>query len=427
MGMGMGMGIPHRTGTEPGPGVVTGPGAGSEARSPSWQAPTDVERALYEAKLRDDWPAYFDVLGSTWLYCATPRYPLDAVGERSYSPFWSAQTGAYCVPLLTAGVLPAPVADPVYFSEHLKTHAASWPDNTWWLAVNPGTPCEAYFPATMAHRAVWRQHFERAWKDQHGRLRTLRVGGPLHGPVAHGLACCALMFVNNGQHWNSIAHHGYGYDDEKNLLRKWWGVTDRTKWQTYLEQLLRGEMVSSRWEFVLRVRDTLRRSPAHTSGAVPWREVTESLARERMAQLVTEDGGPDESEVDADAEIEDLQRLIGRIMRYESRFRADGLLGEDAYVRSALAWDYGRASGMARWGQGARLCELQETEEAVLRASRVSQATYDTWEEFSAGYILGRCLHFDEERFGDWYENMLAAHRILTSDPASPWRNIPFK
>jgi hypothetical protein len=419
----MGTGMPHGTRTEP------KADAGGGTQTSSWQAPTDVEQALYDAKSRDDWPAYFDALADTWLYYATPRYPLDAVGERSYTPYWNERTGTFCVPLLTAGVLPAPVGDPVYVSNSLNSHAAAWPDDDWWLAVNPGTPCEAYFPATMAHRAVWRQHFERSWRDKHSTLRTLRVGAPLHGPVAHGLACCALMFVNNGQLWNSIAHHGTGYDDEKYLLKKWWGVTDRAKWQDCTEQLLRGDMVSPRWEFVLRVRDTLHQnSTVSTSGgALPWREVTDGLARERMTQLDADSAGMDEIAFDTDAEVEDLQQIIGRIMRYESRFRADGLLDEDAYVRSALAWDYGRASGMARWGQGARLCELRETEQAVLRAGRVSQTAYDSWEEFSAGYILGRCLHFDEEKFGDWYEDMLKAHHILTSDPASPWLNIPFK
>jgi hypothetical protein len=52
---------------------------------------------------------------------------------------------------------------------------------------------------------------------------------------------------------------------------------------------------------------------------------------------------------------------------------------------------------------------------------------YDSWQDFSAGYILGRCLHFDGEEFGEWYSNMLEAHRILTTDPGSPWLNIPWK
>lgn len=122
-----------------------------------------------------------------------------------------------------------------------------------------------------------------------------------------------------------------------------------------------------------------------------------------------------------------VQRLIGRIARYEARFRADGLLAEGKFVRTVEAWDYGRASGMARWGLAARFCSLDEAERAVLRAGRSAQANYRSWEEFSAAYILGRCLHFDDEEFGEWYEDMLTAHRILTTDPESPWLTLPWK
>ncbi|MET7801860.1 DUF1266 domain-containing protein [Streptomyces decoyicus] len=46
------------------------------------------------------------------------------------------------------------------------------------------------------------------------------------------------------------------------------------------------------------------------------------------------------------------------------------------------------------------------------------------WEEFAAGYILGRCLHFDDEQFGHWYTEMLHAHQVLTTHAESPWRTI---
>ncbi|MFF7971894.1 hypothetical protein [Streptomyces sp. NPDC007905] len=36
-------------------------------------------------------------------------------------------------------------------------------------------------------------------------------------------------------------------------------------------------------------------------------------------------------------------------------------------------------------------------------------------------------VYFDEEEFGDWYQDMLEAHRILMSDAGSPWLNIPFR
>ncbi|MEU5811691.1 DUF1266 domain-containing protein [Streptomyces sp. NPDC047718] len=55
---------------------------------------------------------------------------------------------------------------------------------------------------------------------------------------------------------------------------------------------------------------------------------------------------------------------------------------------------------MARWGLAARLCSLQEAEAAVVRAGRLAHAHHRSWEDFSAAYLLGRCLHFDGEEFG---------------------------
>ncbi|MEU3658282.1 DUF1266 domain-containing protein [Streptomyces sp. NPDC032940] len=118
---------------------------------------------------------------------------------------------------------------------------------------------------------------------------------------------------------------------------------------------------------------------------------------------------------------------IGRISRYCARMRADGVLDENRYVTSVDAWDLGRASKMARWGLGARFGTLQEAEAAVVQAGRAAALAYRSWQDFSAGYILGRCLHFDEEDFGSWYTDMVDAHRILMTDPGSPWLNIPFR
>lgn len=89
-------------------------------------------------------------------------------------------------------------------------------------------------------------------------------------------------------------------------------------------------------------------------------------------------------------------------------------------------WDIGRASQMARWGVGCRYGTVAEAEKAVLRAGEAARDAYRSWAEFSAGYVLGRCLHFDEEEFGTWYTTALAAHLALTTDPASPWLNIPW-
>ncbi|WP_245694421.1 DUF1266 domain-containing protein [Streptomyces abyssalis] len=64
---------------------------------------------------------------------------------------------------------------------------------------------------------------------------------------------------------------------------------------------------------------------------------------------------------------------------------------------------------------------------SVLRTSRLSQVTYNSCGDFAAGYILGRCLHCDEEHFGDWYTEMRDAHRLLKMHGESPWLTIPWK
>ena len=397
---------------------------------PFWQAPADTERGLYEAKMRGDWAAYFDVLATADLYHAMSRAQADA------KPGWVHYNAAYWRPgpkslaFVTDGMLPAPVPDPVFFEVDLGKLAQDWPRNDEWLAINPGTPCEAFFPATAADRLAWRWHADRVPGSRRNELRTLWSGGPLHGNVAHGLACGALLCVNNASLWNAMGWHGTGYVRERRRLEEWWGITGRQEWLRALEGLLKGRMSSPVWGFVLGVRSTLARDFGGVVEVDHWRRVTSRVIRQRAAEETTPDGVTRTarlSDSETEAQVAGAQRLIGRIIRYEARFRADGLLAEGRFVPTVEAWDYGRASKMARWGLGARYCDLAEAEQAVLRAGGVSRINYRSWEEFSAAYILGRCLHFDEEEFGDWYGEMLHAHGILTTDPNSPWLSIPFK
>ncbi|MEC4019283.1 DUF1266 domain-containing protein [Streptomyces sp. H27-D2] len=411
---------------------------GHEAQAARWQAPSVVEHELYAAKARGDWAGYLDVLGRTLLFIADSRARLDVRPETVvFTPYWDTRVRSSCLAVFTPGMLPAPVADPVLVSRSLNWYAESWKEgDPPLLAVNPGSPCEAFLATTPAHRAVWRRHADRVFGGglpQH-QLSTLHVGGPLHGRLAHGLACAALMFVKNSEFWNAMAYHGGGYTDEKDRLRDHWGVTNRAEWQRTQERLLQAQMISGVWEFALGLRRSLALDFAGPIGVDHWRQVADRVLRNNAvknaeARITAEGVTTAQPRDDAvvEAQVAGVQRLIGRITRYEARFRADGLLPEDKFVRTVEAWDYGRASGMARWGLAARYCTLQEAERAVLSAGRSSQANYRSWEEFSAAYILGRCLHFDEEEFGDWYGEMLAAHRVLTTEPSSPWLNIPWK
>ncbi|MFE6764438.1 DUF1266 domain-containing protein [Streptomyces sp. NPDC057689] len=414
-------------------GVLPGPAAPAQG----WQAPSAVERGLYEAKARGDWPAYYDLVARADLYMMQSRAFVDANPENTrFHPYWNPQTGTMCLAVYTGGMLPPPVADPVYNSYDLGWFAETWEQNDPpYLVVNPGSPCEGILPAGPEGRALWQHHSASVEEPGLARdsVHTLETGGPRSGAVAFGLAAGAHINVRNGQYWNAMAYHGSGYRIEKNTLERWWSVTTREQWQRMQELLLSAGMVSEVWEFVLQLRRTMALDFAGPVDVEHWREAAAKVVRRRIEAatepLLTPDGvtrGHTVSPAELEGQVTGVQRLIGRIARYEARFRADGLLPEGGFVRSVEAWDYGRASGMARWGLAARFCSLQEAEAAVVRAGRLVQLNYRSWEAFSAAYILGRCLHFDEEEFGEWYETALATHRALATDPASPWLTLPW-
>jgi hypothetical protein len=380
-----------------------------------WLAPTDVERRLYEAKLRGDWAAFFDVLAGTYLYWPVSRAEAEA-GRTPHAPFRSPVTGTWCFAYYTEGVLPVPQPDPVFQPRTFSYVVRTWGNDNRWLAINPGTPGEAYFPATPQTLHLWRQHAERISPAECGTLRTLRVGGPLQGAVAHGLGCGALFAVKNGELWNALAFHGSGFVDERNSLEKWWGVKSPEEWRETLHSLLNAEYVSRVWEFALSIRQSLARQYGGSVDTPMWREAAAHVMRRNA-----------EPETVPESAVNGVQQLIGRITRYEARFRADGLLAEGRHVRSVLAWDYGRAVSMARWGVAARFGDVPEAEAAVLRAGQAAQVAYRSWEDFGAGFVLGRCLHFDEEEFGPWYREAAEAYKVLTSHPESPWLTLPWR
>ncbi|MDH6607732.1 hypothetical protein M2164_003367 [Streptomyces sp. SAI-208] len=323
--------------------------------------------------------------------------------------------------MYTEGVLPAPEPDRVFDWKKLKWIAqdlnASYPTT---IVVNPDTPCEAFLPTEPPHSWAWARYAKQGdGPSDAAALRTLRVGGPLEGSVAHGLACGAHLLVQQGRFWNALAYHGHGYRADRRTLRTWWGITSRQQWQSQQRALLATEGARPVWEFALGLRRAIARD---TGGHVETGHWWDAAA----AALHRREGAPT-STAETEAHIKDVQHLIGRITRYETRMRADGILGEGQFVGSVDAWDLGRASCMARWGVSARYCDLSEAEAAVVEAGYRAAHCYGSWEDFSAGFILGRCLHFDNDEFGSWYQDMVTVHRILTSDPGSPWLNIPFR
>ncbi|RKN04329.1 DUF1266 domain-containing protein [Streptomyces radicis] len=396
---------------------AAGSAAGQEA---PWRAPTVVEERLYAAGAEGDWPTFFTVLAGTDLYFPMSRELMDAVpGSIPFKPFHDPRFQGLSLAVFTRGMLTAPSGDHVFERSDLKALAKGWPKSVRWLAVNPGTPVETFLPADPKR---WKRHTKASAPEP--QLKTLWTGHR-YDTLAHGMACGAMLMVNNGAIWNHLGWQWGGYTEEKELLRTWWGVSGRPEWLETTEQLLRGDVISPAWEFALRVRQALMQEHGTAPDAVRWRETAERVLVSRTAEVVDKTGRPPEFDLDADIAL--VQELIGRVLRYEARFRADGLLSGDSCVRSVLAWDFGRASCMARWGLGARYADLAETERALLRAGEASRQVYRSWAEFAIGFVLGRCLHFDSEEFGDWYTDMVAVHRILSTEPESPWLSVPWE
>ncbi|MEC4020369.1 DUF1266 domain-containing protein [Streptomyces sp. H27-D2] len=376
-----------------------------------WVPPTDTERLLHEATARGDWEAELAALSTTRLYLLLPRLHADTPGFTTpLTPRRDPATGKMCLPVLTPGMLPPWHPDWVFQQTTLAELADDWPHDKWWLAVNPGTACAATVEAKPLNREVWQEISAETGGLPQGRLVT-HEGGPLRGPTAYGLACGAHLAVHNGVPWNQLgsAYRDYGQDIES--LRRPWHITNRAEYQAKLHDLAARKHIDRDHEFALQARASLTRRLGQVPSAQQWEDTVGQA-------LAVRDGHA--------SEIEDAREAVRRIVRYEDRFRADGVLAADGRVESLAAFDLGRAVNVVRMGLGARYCDPREAEASVVHFGTLAQRAYGSWEAFSVAYALMRLIYFDEDSFGSWYQESLAQHRILTRDAMSPYRNIPW-
>jgi hypothetical protein len=227
-------------------------------------------------------------------------------------------------------------------------------------------------------------------------------GSAAWGRLAAALAVGAHLAVGNGVAWNALADHDESAGGDRVLLERDWGITDSESWRKQMDALLDAENSDPAIQMVLDRR-------GRGIGERAWRDAVVAWCRERDI---------------SDETVREVVELSGRILRYEARFRADGLLPPDGLVESVYGYDFGRAVNMARWGLNAGYCDAEEAEKCVLTAGHRAHQVYPSWGSFSAGYVLGRMLRFDEGEFGEWYERSVAGHRILAEDPDSPWRRM---
>jgi hypothetical protein len=250
-----------------------------------------------------------------------------------------------------------------------------------------------------------------------GIVRSLRntiavaPSEPTTGEFAASLAVGAHMSLNHGVSWNALKDDANSQQKIYEDLKNQWHISTPNELRECMEDLLDDETGDSVADFVLEVRVQL----AGQLGALPdpqvWRQAVAGNAREQ--------GVPE-------TVLDDMTAAIERVVRYEQRFRADGLLREGGFVSSLLAYDLGRAVNMARWGLKLRFIGEEQAREYVLRAGKQAFGRYTSWADLSAGYSLGRVLRFDNDEFDVWYATVLEPHQVLLTDPASPWLTLPW-
>ncbi|MBU7599096.1 DUF1266 domain-containing protein [Streptomyces sp. P38-E01] len=403
--------------------------SGTRVRNgPDRAAQTVIERRLHEAKVRGDVEGYLRILAGTHLYhlaskdhfrthpgrvgYATPRDPGHHRGRRTLY-------------VRTQGDLPGRPRDPDEVQHRLRFGQLVERDShqeDLVIEVNPGSVSGMRFPFRDRSRfermpwdrALWEQMADEVPPPSHGDdLLLTDRSGPLRGELAHGLACGAHLAVHRRVIWNRFGDIDTGYLTDRETLERDWGVTSTSGGREQLRALLAHRNSPAAPEIALKCRNAL--SEREGGGDVDperWREFAQEVA--------------DRNELPPGLRklIEDA---VERVPVYEQRFRQDGMLPPGGFVRTLAGYDYGRAVNFARWVVSARYFEPEDLVGTASTVGGLVQQAYDSWEDFSAGYTLGRVLRFDDGRFGHWYESALIPHRLLVQDPESPWRTIPFR
>ncbi|MEW2067970.1 DUF1266 domain-containing protein [Streptomyces sp. NPDC007346] len=401
--------------------MTTGNGTGTEGSGavapahacPGTVPPTGIERALSAAVTGGDADAVVEVLARTRLYVLVARLHADIPGWTAPLPtIRDEATRRTCVPVLTPGMLPPWHPEWVFRAVSLGELARTWPYDVRRLAVNHGTPYAVTVDARPKRLKAWLKADEHSGGHEHGVLLTDN-GGPLYGPLAHGLALGAHLAVTNGLVWNRLGAAYEDYATDRARLRSPWGIPHRAEYRDRLASLMKNQLVGRVQETVLRTRHTLTARLGRTPVREEW---SDAVARAFATR---------------DADDRALaERSLHHIALYEDRLRAEGVLAPDGRVDTLAAFDLGRAVNVVRLALGARYGDPREAEQDVLRLGELARESYASWADFSLGYLMARLVHRAEddgpEAAEPTYRQSLAEHRILTEDPTSPYRNIPW-
>ena len=114
-----------------------------------WEPATDIEQQMREALRAGRREDYFRLLSRQDLLLPVSGDGISAPGSTGSWATWSTQDRTHVLAFTSEAALRSCLrihAGP-YRTVRFTVLADSWPDDEWWLAVNPGLPIEGYLPA----------------------------------------------------------------------------------------------------------------------------------------------------------------------------------------------------------------------------------------------------------------------------------------
>lgn len=361
----------------------------------------DVEAELALARRDGDFDRFLGLLGAEELFVPIHRDEAQRLArQRVWSParVCCADGGEPSLQVFTRGAVPDLGDGVVFLSGDLDWATCGLGDGAQ-IVFNRGTPGEWRVGASAVQ--PWLEanpHRVTVAEQQVERLHTAAYGH-LEGPVAHALACGAPQAVLDGEPWNVLDARRHDYVAEVRGLHDWWDVSDAAGWRAALDGLLGDERPLTPAAVVLALREGPDLDP------VSWAELAVQWcsARDRSGHAGL------------------LVETVRRIVRCEQRLRADGVLGPGSAVGSTWGWDVGRAVELVRRGLAVGHCDPLTAELHLLEAGALARRYCESWPELAAGWLLGRVLDLDEERFGEHYRTSVRVCHLLLDDLGSPW------
>ncbi|THV42322.1 SseB family protein [Glycomyces buryatensis] len=114
-----------------------------------WEPSNEIEHRLREALRADDQDGYFRILSQIELVLPLSYEDSAGLGGADTWATWTTDDRTHILAFTSESALGQCLRDNAGASRRVgfATLAESWPDEEWWLAVNPGLPIEGYLPA----------------------------------------------------------------------------------------------------------------------------------------------------------------------------------------------------------------------------------------------------------------------------------------